>query len=96
MSTNPINILQDAQAQDQAAEINATAYDSLWAGGDIPIQELSRMEQIMLSNDKLYVVLAVVLIIWVGIVLLLLRNDRRLKEVERSVAERIPDMDDEL
>jgi len=89
-------IIQDATIQDQAAEATSTAYDSIWVGGNIPVQDLSRLEQIMLSNDKLYVVLAVVLIIWFGIVVLLLRNDRRLKEVERSVDERIPDMEDEL
>ncbi len=89
-------IIQDATIQDRAAEAVATAYDSVWAGGNIPTQDLSRLEQIMLSNDKLFVVLAVVLIIWFGIVVLLLRNDRRLKEVERSVEERIPDMEDEL
>jgi len=71
-----------------------TAYDSVWAGGAIPTQEMSAMEQVMLANDKLYVVLAVVLVIWIGIVILLLRNDARLQAVERSVEERIPDPDD--
>ena len=54
------------------------------------------MEQVMLADDKIFVVLAVVLIIWAGIVVLLLRNDKRLRDVERSVEERIPDPEDEL
>ena len=93
-------LIQDArepqEAPDRAQEIVSSAFDSIWAGADIPIQELSRMEQIMLADDKLFVVLAVVLIIWIGIVILLLRNDRRLKEVERSLDERISGLDDDL
>ncbi|MDA0874797.1 MAG: CcmD family protein [Bacteroidetes bacterium] len=50
----------------------------------------------MLAHDKLYVVLAVVLIIWFGIVILLLRNDARLKAVERTIEERGIRSDDGL
>lgn len=80
------------EVQNQAVE--STAYDSIWAGGDVPTQPLSGMEQVMLSHDKLYVVLAVVLIIWIGIVILLLRNDARLKSVERTMEERGTNFDD--
>ena len=83
--------IQDAQDASQA-----TAYDSLWAGSEVPTQALSGMEQVMLSNDKLYVVLAVVLIIWIGIVILLLRNDARLKSVERTMEEQGTSFDDGL
>lgn len=84
-------IIQDAQDASQS-----TAYDSLWAGSEVPTQALSGMEQVMLSNDKLYVVLAVVLIIWIGIVILLLRNDARLKSVERTMEEQGTSFDDGL
>jgi len=87
-------LLQDAQ--DAASGSVATAYDSVWAGAAVPIQEMSGLEDVMLSDDKIFVVLAVVLIIWVGIVILLLRNDARLKAVERSVEERISAFDDGL
>lgn len=92
MALSPM-ILQDAQ-EAQAQATQSTAYDSLWAGGDIPTQTLTGMEQVMLSNDKLYVVLAVVLIIWIGIVILLLRNDARLKSVERTMEEQGTSFDD--
>lgn len=84
-----LTLLQDIQ--EQAAQ--TTAYDSIWAGGNVPTQEHTALEQVMLAHDKLYVVLAVVLIIWFGIVILLLRNDARLKAVERSIEERgtLPD-----
>lgn len=42
-------------------------------------------ERAMLAEDKLPVVLAVVLIVWAGIALLLFRTDRRLARLERRL-----------
>ncbi|MBO6575382.1 MAG: CcmD family protein [Rhodothermales bacterium] len=70
-----------------------TAYDSIWAGSEVPVQTATGLEAIMLSNDKLYVVLAVVLIIWIGISVLLLRTDKRIDRLERMVEDRITDED---
>ena len=41
-------------------------------------------EHFMLQQDKLYVVLGVVLIIWLGISAYLVRTDRRLARLERE------------
>jgi CcmD family protein len=41
----------------------------------------------MLAEDKLYVVLAVVLVIWLGIVLMLVRTDRKIKNLERRLTD---------
>lgn len=68
----------------------STAFDSIWGGG-IPTQAPSPLEEVMLSNDKLYVVLAVVLIIWIGITIFLLRTDRQIDQLERLVDDRIPE-----
>lgn len=73
----------------------ATAYDSIW-GGNVPTQAPGPVEQVMLSEDKIFVVLAVVLLIWIGISIFLLRTDRRIDSLERSVDERIPDSEDDL
>ena len=43
------------------------------------------IERTMLAQDRLPVVLAVVLIVWAGILLLLIRTERRLSRVERSL-----------
>ena len=48
----------------------------------------SEFEQTMLAEDKLFVVLAVVLVIWAGIVVLLARTDRRIARLERRLADR--------
>ena len=43
------------------------------------------IERTMLAEDRLPVVLAVVLIVWAGILLLLMRTERRLSRVEQSL-----------
>lgn len=46
------------------------------------------IERVMLAQNKLPVVLAVVLVIWLGIALLLFRTDRRLSRIERQLGDR--------
>ena len=62
-----------------------TAYDSVWADTSIPVQESTGIEAVLLQQDKLYAVLAVVLIIWLGIAFFLVRTDRRIDRLERLV-----------
>ena len=81
----------NAMAQDAAAQATS-AYDSIWVN-TIPTQAPSALESIMLSHDKLYVVLAVVLIIWIGISIFLVRSDKRLSELERLAENSISDDD---
>lgn len=69
----------------------STAYDSVWAAGNQAAPTTSALETIMLAQDKLYVVLAVVLIIWLGLMFFISRTDRRIREVERTLEERIPE-----
>lgn len=57
---------------------------------DLPAAASSPYESFMLSHDKIYVVLGVVLIIWFGVLYLLFRTDRRLASLERRLDERIP------
>ena len=48
------------------------------------------VERVMLAENKLPVVLAVVLVIWFGLLLLVARTDRRLARIERQLDEREP------
>lgn len=75
------------QAIADTTQATATAYDSVWANLDIPTQTATGIEAVMLSQDKLYVVLAVVLVIWIGLLFFLLRTDRKLDALERKIAE---------
>lgn len=72
----------------------ATAYDSTWATEEVPAQQLEGLERVMLPHDKIYVVLAVVLIIWLGLAFLIYRTDRRLARLERTVERDIPNEHD--
>jgi len=49
------------------------------------IQAARDIETVMLDNDKLLVVLAVVLIIWIGITVFIYASDRKIDRLESSV-----------
>lgn len=55
------------------------------AAQTVSVQQAEGIERVMLADDKLPVVLAVVLIVWLGIAFLLLRTERRLARVERQL-----------
>ena len=68
----------------QAAPDTASAYDSTWTEQP-PEQQPEGLERVMLSDAKIYVVLAVVLLVWIGVVTLLWRTDRKIDRLERRV-----------
>lgn len=73
--------------QADTSEGLSTAYDSIWSVAEVPTQTPEGIERVMLSHEKIYVVLAVVLIIWLGFVFFLFRTDRRITRLERSLDE---------
>lgn len=83
-----IHPLQDADTTGQD-----TPYDTVWSGEEVPVQESTDLERVMLAQDKIYVVLAVVLIIWIGLALLVVRTDRKLALLERKLDEGISETD---
>lgn len=56
----------------------------------VPTAPPTPLETVMLAEDKLYVVLMVVLIIWFGVLFFLFRTDRKLDALERELEARIP------
>lgn len=88
MTLHPL-YAQEAAPQEETG--GATAYDSIWASSEMPAHQPSGLERVMLAQDKLYVVLAVVLILWIGIAFFLLRTDRKLDRLERALESRIPE-----
>lgn len=72
------------QPADTVQAGGATAYDTVWAQPDVPTQTSTGFEAVMLSDDKLFVVLAVVLVIWLGIAAYLLRTDRKIRQLEEA------------
>ena len=65
----------------QVADTTVAVLDAAVRAGQQP----DALEQAMLSQDKLYVVLAVVLVVWLGLLFLIVRTDRRLGKVEREL-----------
>lgn len=74
----------------------ATAYDSVWADPSVPTQAPTGIESVMLADDKLFVVLAVALIIWFGLIFFVVRTDNRLQMLERTLEADIPDPDERV
>lgn len=89
----PTSLIQQDTTQVEPG--TATAYDSVWAD-PIPTQTASGFEQVMLSHDKLYVVLGVVLLIWFGLIFFILYTDRKLDRLERKLDAHIPEQQDVL
>ena len=79
---------QDAESGQEAPSGNSdgivTPYDSVWANSNVPTQQPSGLEAALLKEDKLYTVLAVVLIIWFGILFFIARTDRKLDALENQ------------
>lgn len=90
MDFSPI-LYQDAQEAQEAPSTDgiSTSYDTTWAA--IPEQPPLGTERFMLAQDKLYVVLAVVLVIWFGIAYFIFKTDRKLLALEKAAAERTGD-----
>jgi hypothetical protein len=55
------------------------------AAGAMAEQPPRGIERAMLAEDKLPVVLAVVLIVWAGLLLVMIRTERRLARIERAL-----------
>jgi hypothetical protein len=80
-----------AQAAGEAPSVGSTAYDSIWGEGEaatgqaLPTQQPDGFERAMMADGKIYVVLAVVLIIWLGLLFMLFRTDRKLDRLEDAL-----------
>lgn len=57
-------------------------YAETWDISEIPTAQPEGLDAVMVQQDKLFVVLAVVLVIWFGVLIVLFRTDRRLKRLE--------------
>ncbi|MBX6380339.1 CcmD family protein [Thermoflavifilum aggregans] len=51
-------------------------------------QEGPEMATLMRSNGKIYVVVAVIVVIWLGVLLYLISIDRKLSRLEKAEAEK--------
>lgn len=86
------SLFQDAVSDSLATPQDATApFDSIWVNTDVPTHIPTGLEAFMLSQDKIFVVLGIVLIVWFGIVFLLFRTDSKLDKLEQALDDRVLD-----
>lgn len=71
----------------QSADTTIALFDTT-AARAITVRTESPSERVMLAENKLPVVLVVVLIVWAALMLLALRTDRRLARIERALTDR--------
>lgn len=67
-----------------------SAYDTTWTEQATP-QSPEGLDRIMGQDGKIYVVLAVVLLIWIGLVTMLFHTDRKIDRLERRLDGHISD-----
>lgn len=81
-------------AEEAAAAVSALqqddAYGEVW-GSEVPQAEPLGLERFMVEQDKLFVVVAVVLVIWIGLLVFLFRTDRRIAALERRLERETPE-----
>lgn len=67
---------------------SVSAYDTTWAE-QTATQTPEGLDRVMGTDGKIYVVLAVVLVIWVGLLIVLFRTDRKIDRLERRLDQHI-------
>lgn len=68
-------------------------YDTTWTEQPAESQPATGLDRIMGTDGKIYVVLAVVLLIWFGVLVVLFRTDRRIDRLERRLERDISEDD---
>jgi len=90
MTIHPVSATDDASLRplQERPDTTQSAYDSTWTERpETPSQQPTGLDRIMGADGKIYVVLAVVLLIWFGLVTLLVRTDRKIDRLERRLDE---------
>lgn len=70
----------------QSADTTVALFDTT-AAQALAVQTASPSERAMLAENKLPVVLVVVLVVWAALMLLAFRTDRRLARIERTLSD---------
>lgn len=91
MTVHPLpSNVRSGHPSPQAHPDSASPYDSTWTEQPAHSSQ-DGLDQVMGQSGKIYVVLAVVLVIWFGILTFLIRTDRKIDRLERRLDRDIPD-----
>ena len=89
MTIHPVSASDDVaplRALQERPDTTQSTYDSTWTERPEATAP-DGLDRIMGADGKIYVVLAVVLLIWFGLVTLLVRTDRKIDRLERQLDE---------
>jgi hypothetical protein len=86
MTIHPLSADAAVRRPRQERPDTTSAYDSTWTERP-EAQAPEGLDRIMGTDGKIYVVLAVVLLIWFGLLALLVRTDRKIDRLEREVVD---------
>lgn len=81
-----MNIETENELQKSAVDTLTSSYSDRWAGVE-NTEQASAFVQFMSSNDLIFVVLGVSLIIWFVLLFFMIRVDRKVSELEKSLEE---------
>jgi hypothetical protein len=83
----PADATVPVRPRQERPDTTQSAYDSTWTERPETPSQQPTLDRIMGADGKIYVVLAVVLLIWIGLVTLLVRTDRKIDRLERRLDE---------
>lgn len=64
---------------------SVAVYDSVWSATDTAAAAPDALERVMVADGKIYVAVAVLLLIWLGLLWYIYRTDRKLDRLERDI-----------
>lgn len=79
------------EPQTDSTTADSTAYDTVWTETNPPTAQPDALEQVFTADGKIYVVVAVLLIVWIGIMTYVYRTDQKIDALERRIDRSISD-----
>lgn len=81
------------EPQSDSTVADSAAYDSAWAQSTPPTAQPDALEQVFTADGKIYVVVAVLLIVWIGIMTYIYRTDQKIDALERRLDDSLSEDD---
>ncbi len=79
------------EPQTDSTAADAAPYDTVWTETNPPTAQPDALERVFTADGKIYVVVAVLLIVWIGIMTYVYRTDQKIDALERRIDRSISD-----
>ncbi|MFO8233136.1 MAG: CcmD family protein [Longimonas sp.] len=81
------------EPQTDSTAADSTAYDSVWTETNPPAAQPDALERVFTADGKIYVVVAVLIIVWIGIMAYIYRTDQKIDALERRLDDSLSEGD---